>query len=271
LPFAIFFSKLISVFVLPLGLCLALIIAGAVVARWRLKTGTGLMLGAVGLLCLFSAPAVSDYLLKSLEHRYSPVAVEDYPSADAIVVLGGAVGVTDMPGIEADLKDTSDRVFFAARLYRAGKAPTVMAVTGQVDCEDPFKSGAEAMAWLLQEWGVPAEAIVNISGSYVTGTDAALVKAAMEERGMKRVLLVTSASHMRRALATFQTAGIDAVPAATDYEEIDCRKWTEEKSILMEYLPDAEALARSTRAVKEYVGYVYYGWRGWITPSALDD
>jgi len=113
-------------------------------------------------------------------------------------------------------------------------------------------------------WGVPSETIVSLSGSYVTGTDAALAKAAMEERGMKRVLLVTSASHMRRALATFRTAGIDAVPAATDYEEIDCRKRPEDRSILMEYLPDAEALARSTKAVKEYIGFVFYRWRGWI-------
>ena len=64
--------------------------------------------------------------------------------------------------------------------------------------------------------------------------------------------------------ATFRTAGIDAVPAATDYEEIDCRKWSEDRSILMEYLPDAEALARSTKAVKEYIGFVFYRWRGWI-------
>lgn len=264
MPVAIFLSKLIAIFVLPLGLCLGLAIAGAVVTKWRWKTGMGFMAAAVGLLWLFSTPAISSFLVTSLEDQHPPVEIEALPKADAIVVLGGAVGVTDAPGVEADLRDTSDRVFHAARLYRAGKAPAVMAVTGLAACEDPPKSGEQAMAWLLREWGVPEEAIIGISGSYVTGTDAALAKAALEERGMKQVLLVTSATHMRRALATFRTAGIDAVPAAADYEEIDCRKWPEHRSLFMEWLPNAEALARSTRAVKEYVGFVYYGWRGWV-------
>jgi uncharacterized SAM-binding protein YcdF (DUF218 family) len=32
----------------------------------------------------------------------------------------------------------------------------------------------------------------------------------------------------------------------------------------LDFLPDAEALSRTTNAIKEYVGYAYYRWKGWI-------
>jgi len=92
-PVGILLSKIISVFVLPIGCCIFLAIAGLVVARWRWKLGAGLVAVAVGLLWACSTPALSSLLVESLEQRYPAVAVENLPSADAIVVLGGAVGV----------------------------------------------------------------------------------------------------------------------------------------------------------------------------------
>jgi hypothetical protein len=31
------------------------------------------------------------------------------------------------------------------------------------------------------------------------------------------------------------------------------------------FLPDAGALSHTTNAIKEYIGYAYYRWKGWIT------
>ena len=58
-------------------------------------------------------------------------------------------------------------------------------------------------------------------------------------------------------LAIFRAAGIDAEPAPTDFEVMP------EPAHLMRWLPDAEALSDSTRALKEYVGWWVYRWRGW--------
>jgi len=63
---------------------------------------------------------------------------------------------------------------------------------------------------------------------------------------------------MRRALATFRQAGVDVVPTATDYRVV------EENGTLLAVLPDSKALSESTAAIREYVGYVVYDWRGWI-------
>jgi len=111
--------------------------------------------------------------------------------------------------------------------------------------------------------GVPADAIVSHPGSLITATDASKAREALEERGMQRVLLVTSATHMRRALAVFRKAGIDAVPAPTDHEEMECPKPPAGRRVVFVYLPNADALARSTKAVNEYVGMVWYRLRSW--------
>ena len=83
-------------------------------------------------------------------------------------------------------------------------------------------------------------------------------KQLLDTRGLDTVLLVTSALHMHRALATFRVAGIKALPAPTDFEVIEREAWT-----VLDWLPDAAALEGSTRAIREYLGLVVYQLRGW--------
>jgi uncharacterized SAM-binding protein YcdF (DUF218 family) len=70
-------------------------------------------------------------------------------------------------------------------------------------------------------------------------------------------LLVTSALHMPRALATFRALGVDTIPAPTDFEAVP------QPFHPLRWLPDAETLAASTQAIKEYLGLWVYRWRGW--------
>ena len=72
------------------------------------------------------------------------------------------------------------------------------------------------------------------------------------------ILLITSAFHMRRAKAVFERIGLEVIPVASDYQVID-----HEKKIL-DWLPDAGALQRTTIGIKEYLGWWVYKWRGWI-------
>ena len=115
------------------------------------------------------------------------------------------------------------------------------------------------MQSLLEEWGVPDASILAEAASRNTYENAMLTRQVLAERGLHRVLLVTSALHMPRALATFTSAGIDAVPAPTDFTVT----YREHRTVI-DFLPDAKALSRTTEAIKEYVGYAYYRWQGWI-------
>ena len=117
---------------------------------------------------------------------------------------------------------------------------------------------ADAMLQFLVDLGVPADRVLLEGRSRTTYENARETEQLLAAKGIERVLLVTSALHMRRAEATFRAAGVDVVPAPTDFEVV-----TERSSTMLDYLPDASALEGSSRAFKEYLGLLVYRWRGW--------
>jgi uncharacterized SAM-binding protein YcdF (DUF218 family) len=100
-----------------------------------------------------------------------------------------------------------------------------------------------------------------------TYENAVNVKQILTQRGINRVLLVTSAAHMPRSLQIFQKQGVDAIPAPTDFlvtqQELQEPQSTPQGRILSG-LPEAENLQRFTRALKEYIGILIYRLRGWL-------
>ena len=255
---SLFLSKVLSLFIHPLSLGLLLLTAGGAATYWWRRLGLAVL--AVGLLVVWvpSTPVFSDWLQGTLESRHPPTRAEAAPTADAIVALGGAVGMSRPPRVYPDLNGASDRVWHAARLYEAGKAPLIIASGGTLPWKDQEFREAPVMQQLLVSWGVPADSVLLESTSANTYQNATNTAEVVAERGIDRVLLVTSALHMRRALATFRAAGVEAVPAATDYRVVEGR------TTILDLLPSAGALDGSTAAIREYVGYVVYDWRGWI-------
>ncbi|MDB4303295.1 YdcF family protein [Desulfosarcina sp.] len=258
----LYLSKLIPLFIYPLGFALVMSVLAMGILGLSARLARLFLFVAVTVLWLTSTPMFADYLGLTLERQYPPVSVEETPTADVIVVLGGAVGGPERPRITVDLSDATDRVLHTARLYRAGNAPVVLISGGGIPWLGSDIPEAGSIQTLLEEWGVPGTSIIAEAASRNTYENAVLSKALLVERGLQRVLLVTSALHMPRALATFQSAGIDAVPAATDFTVT----YKDQRTVI-DFLPDAEALSRTTHAIKEYVGYAYYWWKGWIDDS----
>jgi uncharacterized SAM-binding protein YcdF (DUF218 family) len=253
-------TKVATQLVYPLSLALALGLAALLLlSARRVRAAAAALTACLLLLWASSAPVVAYALVESLESRYPAVDVAALAPADAIVVLGGGLRSSgqDRPG--AAVASALDRILEAARLYRAGKAPRVLASGGRMPWAAPeAPSGAEAMASLLREEGVPENALRLDSESRNTRENAVRSAAILEAEGDGRVLLVTSALHMRRALAAFRAAGVDAVPVPTDFTgpvaTVPVMRW----------IPDAGALLATTRALKEYLGYAVYWARGWI-------
>lgn len=260
---SLFLSKLLSLFIHPLSLGLLLMIGGGVGTYWWKRYGLWTL--ALGILVVWipATSPVSAWLQGTLEHRFPPRTVEQAPSADAIVALGGALGAPRPPRVYPDLNGASDRVWHAARLYHAGKAPRIIASGGTLPWKDQTFREASSMKELLSSWDVPSDSVLTESTSANTYQNATNTAAIVEARDIDRVLLVTSALHMRRALATFRSAGVNAIPAATDYGVV------QGSTTLLSFIPKTGALQGSTAAIREYVGYVVYDWRGWITESSL--
>lgn len=255
-PVNLYLSKILPVFVYPVGLTLLLaLLAGLCwLFRWRRLAGVGIVL-AIAVLWVAATPAVGAFLYGRIEQRYPPVAVADAPVADAIIVLGGVVAQPVPPRVTSDLSDAVDRVVHAARLYRAGKAPRVVVAAGNLPWEPDVRPEAELIAELLVEWGVPRDALLLDTASRNTAENAANTRTLMAQHGLRTGLLVTSAGHMPRALALFRAAGVAAIPCSTDLRVADGQR-----STVFDWLPDVRALELSTLAVKEWLGLWVSGW-----------
>ncbi len=261
----LFLSKLLPLFLYPLGLaCLLLILALVVIWQRPRLAVIPILLGLV-LLLGGSNGWVSSWLVRSLEFQHLPAA--EVPRAEAIVVLGGATKPQSPPRPWVEVSEEGDRVLYAARLYREGKAPLMILSGGRIDWRGGGPSESADMAELVQGMGVPESAILQDPTSRNTRENAVNVKQIMESKGIRRVLLVTSAMHMPRSLMIFKKLGIDAIAAPTDFlsSQQDTSELTSSaEAVILNLLPDADRLLRTTRAIKEYVGIGVYWLRGWV-------
>jgi uncharacterized SAM-binding protein YcdF (DUF218 family) len=261
----LFLSKLLPLFLYPLGLaCILLVVA--LVMWWRRSRWVPFPISlALMVLLLASNNWVANSLVKSLEWQQLPP--KTLPTADAIVILGGATKSAFPPRPGVDLSEAGDRVLYGAQLYREGKAPIVISSGGRIGWRGGGPSESADMAQILKTVGVPSSAILQDPTSLNTHENAVNVKKIIQQRGIRRILLVTSAMHMPRSLRIFQRQGIDAIPAPTDFlvsqQEIE-EPNSSPQAIMLSLMPDTERLDRTTRAIKEYIGMVVYRLRGWL-------
>lgn len=253
-----YLTKVFSVAALPLGWVVLLALAGLLLLwRGRVRMAAGLLAGQLGLLWALAAPWSANRLSAWIERPYPVVTLEETVPADAAVVLGGGLSRELAKPVE-NLGEAADRVLRGARLYRAGKVSQVLAVGGRMPWTGARRSEAEGMRDLLEEWGVPREAIVLESGSLNTRENAFGAARVIREQGWGQVLLVTSAAHMPRAVEAFRAVGIEVVASPTDYRYAGPAPLD-----VLDLLPDAAALAQSTAVMHEIIGRWVYRWRGW--------
>ena len=252
-------QRLITALLMPLPLSLMLAGAGLVLlaaTRWR-RSGWLLVVGGLAVLFLAAMPEVARTLMAGLEHPYPPRLAAECPKAEAIVLLGGAMQPLLAGERRGRLHRGSDRAWEAAQLWHAGCAPWVVVSAGGL-IEPPVVAGeSAALADLLRDLGVPATALIVEADSRNTQGNAAFTRALLAPLGLRRVLLVTSAWHLRRAVALFARAGFEVLPVGADYRGFRaCRG-------LECWVPNARALEETGLVVKEYLGYgVQVGWRG---------
>ena len=247
-------NKIVGGCLNPLVIGLVLIVAGGLCLwrSWR-KTGFGLLIGAGVWLWLWSTPMTYRWMGGALESEWPVVKAEDAPTADAIVLLGGGMGSNTNVYPYAEMWNGADRVWHAARLYKAGKAPIVI----------PTGAGEkESSVPLLLDLGVPEGAIRVEPKARNTEENAMFVEKILEPRNTqntrKRVLLVTSAWHMRRSVLMYRkyAPNLEIIPAAADYEATVI---TGHPFAFKDIWPDANMLFANSYIFKEYLGY--WGYR----------
>jgi len=271
-----FLSKNLPVLFQPPSLvCWFLLVALVLIWRRSPREVTGAIL-LLALTCLWLAGnnALADRLVGSLEKQYRDVPRLE--KADAIVVLGGCTEITKYPRVWPEVNGAGDRIFQAARIYKAGWAPVIITSGGQtaLTLNPGLPTESQAMAALLMEVGVPQEAIIEESQALNTYQNVTNVHKILNQRGWQRVLVVTSAIHMPRAMAIFAKQGIAAIPVPTDFLVTVSPKPSQLPANLASRLirnirvitnvPRAWAIVKLNHALKEYMGMEAYRLRGWL-------
>lgn len=259
-----FLSKFIPLLVYPLGLSILLLSLGLYWLNRHPRRTRIAIASSIAILWLSSTPLLRNALILNLEQQNIP---GELPTADVIVVLGGATRSPIHPRPFVDIMEAGDRIIHAAQLYQQGKAPKVLVSGGRIDLAGATTSEAEDMGQLLQFMGVPQEDILIEPESYNTRENALYSKTILEEAGLSpetsQILLVTSAMHMPRSLRIFRKLGMDVTPAATDFLIVKAERPSTSRARLLSLLPEAENVLFVSRAIKEYIGLFVYQLRGW--------
>ncbi|NLL83025.1 MAG: YdcF family protein [Lentisphaerae bacterium] len=248
--FAVLLNKVVGFALSPMAIGVLLALVALALGRRR-HGRRAICMGVVAVVWLWvwSTTALYRSLGYGLERNYPPQRAEDMPEATAIVVLGGGMNCnTNM--VYAEMWSAADRVWHAARLYRAGKAPLVV----------PSGYGEERHSVpLLLDLGVPREAIEVENEARNTEQNGLLTKGVLDkllgEGERHKILLVTSAWHMRRSVLIFERAGFEVVPAATDHEATLAYVNVKE---LWNYFPVERCLYANSMMWKEVAGYWLY-------------
>ena len=176
----VYLSKLLPLFVYPLGLAFFFLMIAAV-AKSGSKWVKTFLIAAILILGIGGNSWFSTSLVRSLEWQYLPP--EDVPNGEIIVVLGGGTDDRQYPRKLVELDDAADRVVYASWLYHQGAAPEILLTGGYI----PFlgvKDGspAENMAVIMGMLNVPEEALILEKESLNTYENVLNTKEILDQR-----------------------------------------------------------------------------------------
>ncbi|MFC3190113.1 envelope biogenesis factor ElyC [Pseudocitrobacter faecalis] len=246
-------KKYIGGMMLPLPLLLLLTGLGLFLVWFTRFQKTGKTAITVGwlLLLLLSLQPVADGLLKPIEDKYPTWRGEQ--RVEYIVVLGGGYTWNPHWAPSSNLINNSlPRLNEGIRLWQANPG-SKMIFTGARALTNPVSTG-EAGARVAESLGVPRNDIIVLDTPKDTEEEAAAVKAAI---GDAPFLLVTSASHLPRAMIFFQHAGLHPLPAPANQLAIESPLNPWEKAI-----PSPVWLMHSDRVVYETLGRIWQWLKG---------
>lgn len=206
------FTRCILALIEPIGLIWLVLITLTVLLWKKRQRGFAAATGAVAVsIYVIGATGVPDALLRSLERPYAGVNYATLPTADAVVLLGGGVAPSLYEVAGLHLGEAGDRVVMALEMMRLGKAPVLVCGGGIVKMEGREVHEADLLKGALEE-RVSISEIISLGGCRDTHEEAVRTLDLVRARGWQRLLLVSSASHLPRAVATFRTLGLAVVP-----------------------------------------------------------
>ena len=187
-------------------------------------------------------------MLRSLQIRNFAIVDEiEVEFSGGMTVLTGETGAGKSILVDALGLVLGDRA--SATIVREGAA------RAEFNAEFLLEQLPHVVSWLEEQ-------------SLNTYENAIYSKEILDDRGITRIVLVTSAWHMPRSVALFEKQGFEVIPAPADYTITDNaweRLWKPTFiDAIRGIIPTAGNLSSTTGAMKEYIGILIYQLRGWI-------
>tara|TARA_B100000787_G_C16193747_1_gene299242 strand:- start:245 stop:994 length:750 start_codon:yes stop_codon:yes gene_type:complete len=241
----IFFHKILPVFINPLFIVVILILISIFYDSIYLRVA------AFTVLCICSNPVLGFYSISYLEKDYPPMLIKDSESHETVVVLSGMIKKIKYPDgtIRPEFSGSIDRFEAGLALIKAGKARKVIFTRGQLPWSIGLPEG-EYLRKLAIDRGVDPSLIVLSEVAANTYQESIEVSKIVPLN--EKIILVTSAYHMKRAQKLFSNQGIITFPFPVDYQTGSSPVGPNK------YLPSVDALVNTSLFVRELAGRLYY-------------
>lgn len=212
---------------------------------------------AVFMTFFFSNPIIIDSVFNIWEPERKEYA--DLDNYDLVVVLGGYSSSRATPKDRVHFTKGADRLIHSVELFKMGKAKRILITGGSGRLVGKKISEAENTRSLLLNLGISPNDLIIEGNSRNTHENAVNTAAIIKEQGFEKILLVTSAFHMKRAHACFKKEGLEVDIFPTDYYG---------SSFVLSFsktiLPKPDAFERWRIILKEWFGIVAYKVAGYI-------
>ena len=252
-----FVSKVVALLAQPLHWVIALLVLGLLLPRRAQGLSRTLQTTALGMLLLIGWEPLPDLLIRPLEQTYPEIApVAELGAYDGAVVLGGALesGALARDHTQPLLNDAAERMTAAYALAQKYPRMQMVFTGGEGDFFGTGSSEAERAAIFFIAMGLPPERFVFEDQSRNTYDNAVFTAKISGVNKRKNWLLITSAWHMPRAMATFEKAGWHVTPYPVDFRTGKDTPWNH------------YSLARGAElwqlAVREWIGIAAYRLAG---------
>ena len=244
------------VFLLSVAMVLTLFPFSPTRLRWvRLLVTSSLLL-----LLMVSSPLIGNPLIGSLESWYQPPSLTPSDRFDAIVILGGGLEEKGSLRPTVELSPHSkNQTTCGVDLFQQGYAPTLVLTGGDTRVFGTGPQEAVEMKRWAVRLGVPESAMMIETEARNTYENATGTKRLL---GPASILLVSSASHLPRAVPVFTKQGFHVTPAPCGYlsQNLPRERW--DTVTIFDFLPSNTALQNTTETVTEVAGMVVYWLAG---------
>lgn len=232
----------------PTNLIVLLVLGFMLRRRWP-RTGAWLCGISLTLLVALSSGSGSMLLVKPLEDMHPPLTRPGAHGAQAIVVLGAGslYRAEEYGGVDIPDEVALIRLRYGAHLQHATGLPLL--VTGGNATKDRQAKAFGMARALREDFRTPVQWVEPLAAD--TEQNAVFSAQILRAAGVKRVLLVTHALHMPRAVESFRRAGLEVVPAPTAF-------YSGGTNSLTSWMPTAGGMYRSFYATHEWVGLLWY-------------